>query len=129
MGDAACVGHGLRATAFVLGARDAILRPDLHGHADHVVAFFPQEVTGHARIDAAAHTEQDALFLGNHGALKVTALFAGVNRFCVFPVRTGTLTNGLSARVNRQGKSFARLMPMRGSATTGVDAPSSCTNP
>jgi hypothetical protein len=33
-------------------------------------------------------------------------------------LRTFTLTNSLSRRLKRQGKSFARLMPMRGSATT-----------
>ena len=32
--------------------------------------------------------------------------------------RTGTLTNWLPRNVKRQGKSFARLMPIRGSATT-----------
>src|SRR5437016_5706749 len=35
-------------------------------------------------------------------------------------MRTGRLTNGLPARVKRQGKSCERLMPMRGSATTSA---------
>jgi hypothetical protein len=58
--DAARVGDGLRAAAFVLRARDAILRPDLHGHADDVVALLLEQVGGDGRIDAAAHAEQDA---------------------------------------------------------------------
>ncbi len=39
---AARVGDRLRPAAFVLRSRDAILRPDLHRHADHVVALLTQ---------------------------------------------------------------------------------------
>ena len=63
MRNAARVRDGLRAAAFVLGPRDAVLRPDLHRHADDVVALLAQQIAGDAGIDAAAHAEQDALFL------------------------------------------------------------------
>ena len=125
VGHAARIGHGLRPAAFVLRARDAILRPDLHGHADDVVALLAQEITRHAGIDATAHAEKDALFACVHRAVKVRAVRPAVNRFRAFGGRTGTLTNGLPARVNRQGKSVARLIPMRGSATTGASRSSS----
>jgi len=42
MRDAACIGDRLRAATFVFRARDAVLRPDLHRHSDHVVALFAQ---------------------------------------------------------------------------------------
>ena len=38
VGDAAGIGDGRGAAAFVLRAGDAVLRPDLHRHADDVVA-------------------------------------------------------------------------------------------
>jgi hypothetical protein len=56
------VCHRLRAATFVLGPRDAILRPDLHGHADDIVSLLAEKITRHAGIDSAAHAEQDAFF-------------------------------------------------------------------
>jgi len=60
VGDATRIGHGLGAAAFILSARDAILGPDLHGDADHIVALLLEEVGRNGGIDAAAHAEQDA---------------------------------------------------------------------
>jgi hypothetical protein len=68
MRHAPCIRDSLRAAAFVLGARNAILRPDLHRHADDVVAPLAQQVAGNAGIDAAAHAEQDALFRSVHSS-------------------------------------------------------------
>ena len=67
MRDAAGIGHGLGAATFVLRAGDAILRPDLHGHTDHVVPLFLEQVSRDGRIDAAAHAEQDAGGVGWSG--------------------------------------------------------------
>src|SRR5664279_2687962 len=120
MGHAARVGHGLGPAALVLGARDAILRPDFHGHTEDIVAFLAQEVTRHAGIDASAHAEKDARFACVHCAGKVRAPRQAVNSFRALPGRTGMLTNGLPPKVNRQGNSLERLIPMRGSATTGT---------
>ena len=53
------------------------------------------------------------VFAGAHFARNVMAVRRRVNGG-----RTGTLTNGLPASVNRQGNSFDRLIPMRGSVTT-----------
>src|SRR5947207_14041814 len=126
MRDAPRVSHSLRPAAFVFRARDAILRPDFHGYTDDVVPPLAQQITRDAGIDAAAHAEKDALFFSVHCPEKVTVLLAAVNRLRPGG-RTGTLTNGLPARVNRQGKSFARLIPIRGPATTFVSAFSSRT--
>src|ERR1700730_10248484 len=113
MGHAPRVRRGLRAATFVLGARDAVLRPDLHGHADNVVSLLAEKITRHAGIDAAAHAEQNPFFAGAHFARNVMALRRRVNGG-----PTGALTNGLPASVNRQGNSFERLIPIRGSVTT-----------
>ena len=79
MGHAARVGDGLRTAALVLGPRDAILRPDLHRHANDVVTLLAQQIAGDAGIDPAAHTEKDALFLRVHRARKVGAIAGMVN--------------------------------------------------
>src|SRR5205814_872615 len=119
MGHAPGVGHRLRATTFVLGPRDAILRPNLHGYADDIVSLLAEKVARHAGIDPAAHPQQDALFAGAHFVVKVMALRRRVNAG-----RTGTLMKGLPVRVNRHGKSFDRMMPMRESATTSISGSS-----
>jgi hypothetical protein len=64
VGYAARIGHGLWAATFVLGPRDAILRPDLHGNADDIVSLFAKEVTRDAGVHAPAHAEKNALFHG-----------------------------------------------------------------
>src|SRR3954452_19626128 len=62
MRDAARIGYGLGTAAFVLRAGDAVLRPDLHRHADHVVALFPQQISSDAGIHSATHAKQDTRF-------------------------------------------------------------------
>ena len=62
MRHAARVRDGLRPATLVLRARDAVLRPDLHRHADHVVALLLQQQRRDGGVDAAAHAEQDAEF-------------------------------------------------------------------
>src|SRR6266481_5827421 len=61
MGYAARVRHGLWPATFVLCSRDAILRPDLHRHTDHVVALLTQQVSSNAGVHSTAHAEQNAL--------------------------------------------------------------------
>src|SRR5436305_11479714 len=58
-------------TTFVFRARNAVLRPHFHCHADDVVALLAQQITGNAGVDSTAHTEKDALFFSAH--------FEGVN--------------------------------------------------
>ena len=107
------IGNSLRAATFVFRARDTILGPDLHGNANDVVSLFAQEITRHAGIDSAAHPEQNAFF---HDRLKYR-----MDPICHMPpARAGRLTNSLPRKVNRQGKSFERLMPIRSSATTAT---------
>ncbi len=62
--DGARVGHGLRAAAFVLGARYAILRPELEGDAHHVVALLQQQRRRRRRIHPPAHADDDPRFFG-----------------------------------------------------------------
>src|SRR2546421_8663565 len=113
MGHPAGVGHSLRATTLVFRPRNTILRPDLHGNANDVVSLFAQEITRHAGIDSAAHPEQNAFF---HDRLKYR-----MDPICHMPpARAGRLTNSLPRKVNRQGKSFERLMPIRSSVTTAT---------
>src|SRR5438094_3081923 len=57
------VGNGLRSATFVFRARDAILRPDLHGHADDIVALLAQQIARDAGVHSTAHTKKDALFV------------------------------------------------------------------
>ena len=57
MRDIAGIRDRLRPAAFVFRARNTILRPDFHRHADHIVALFAQKITGDAGIDATAHAE------------------------------------------------------------------------
>src|SRR5581483_12093392 len=71
---AARVGDRARAAAFVLGARDAILRPDFHRHADDIVALLLEQVTGDGAIDSAAHTEDDAWLVHFCEPVKYAAL-------------------------------------------------------
>ena len=59
---AARIGDRLRSAAFVLRARDTILRPDFHRHAYHVVALFAQQISGDAGIHSTAHAKKNALF-------------------------------------------------------------------
>src|ERR1041384_3117247 len=79
MSDAARIRNRLRSAAFVLGSRDAVLRPDLHRHADDLVALLAQQIAGDAGIDSAAHAKEDALFLSLHRARKVDAIAGMVN--------------------------------------------------
>jgi len=68
MRHAPCIRDSLRTAAFVLGARNAILRPNLHRHADDVVALLAQQVAGDAGIDTTAHAEENALFRSVHSS-------------------------------------------------------------
>jgi len=66
--DGAGVADGLRAAAFILGARDAVLRPELECDADDVEALIEQKRGGGGGIDSTAHANDHALtFFGNHG--------------------------------------------------------------
>ena len=62
MRHSARVGYSLWPTAFVLRARDTILRPHFHRDADHLIALFAQQVTGDAGVHSTAHTEKNTLF-------------------------------------------------------------------
>src|SRR5882672_4697421 len=62
MGYAARIGDRLRPAAFVLRARDTILRPDLHRDADDVVALLAQQISSDAGVHSTAHAEQKTLF-------------------------------------------------------------------
>ena len=55
--DGAGVADGLRAAAFVLGARDADLRPEFEGDADDVKALPDQKGGGGGGIDSSAHAK------------------------------------------------------------------------
>ena len=82
MADRARVGDRLRAAAFVLGARDAVLRPQLEGDAHHVVALFQQERGGGRGIDSSAHPDYDAcLLLRTHKPVNIRARRRAVKRF------------------------------------------------
>src|SRR3954451_23513281 len=118
MGDIPGVCHGLGAATLVLRPRDAILRPDLHGYPQHIVALPPEKVPRHAGIDPAAHPKENAFFFAAHFPVKVMALRRPVNAG-----RTGTLTKALPARVNRHGNCLERLIPIRGSSTTSMPEP------
>ena len=73
VGDGAGIHDGLRAAAFVFGARDAILGPEFEGDADDVVALFEQKGGGSGGIDASAQANNNAGFFGlRHGGCKVT---------------------------------------------------------
>ena len=63
---AAGVRDRLRPATLVFRARDAILRPDLHGDADDVVALLAQKIAGDAGVHSTAHAEQNALFCCVH---------------------------------------------------------------
>ena len=67
MGHAARIRDGRGSAALVLRAGDAVLRPDLHGHADHVVALLLEQMRGDGGIDSSAHSDDDAGFGGGHG--------------------------------------------------------------
>src|SRR5438876_230077 len=66
MRDRARIRHRLRAAALVLRARDAILRPDFHRHADDVVTLLAQQVSGDARVHATAHSQENTLLARIH---------------------------------------------------------------
>ena len=66
VGDGAGIGDRRGAAAGVFGLRDAILKPDLHRHADDIVALLFEQVSRDGRIDAAAHADDDARFGGLH---------------------------------------------------------------
>ena len=79
MRDVPGIRHGLRAAALIFRAREAILRPDFHSHADDVVALLAEQVAGDAGIDAATHAEEDACFFRVHRAPKFGAMALVVN--------------------------------------------------
>ena len=58
--NAARVRDGLRAAAFVFGAVDAVLRPELERDADHVVALLDQQRRRRRGVHAAAHADHHA---------------------------------------------------------------------
>ena len=60
VGDAACVGDRLRAAAFVLGPGHAVLGPELHGDTDDLPPLLFQKPSGHARVNATAHPNDNA---------------------------------------------------------------------
>ena len=55
MSDCTRVRDRLRAATFVLCARDAILWPHFHRHADNVVALLAQQIAGDAGVHSTAH--------------------------------------------------------------------------
>src|SRR5437773_9948241 len=147
MSDTARIGHRLQPATFVFCARDAILRPDLHGHANDVIALFPQQIGCDAGVHSTAHAKQDSLFLSIHVSEEFRSSGAWVNvsgehslpasafrqpaekkrrRQAACAPRTklrtycftARLRNGLPRKVNRHGKCAERLIPMRLSATT-----------
>ena len=66
MADRPGIGDGLRTAAFVLGARHAVLGPELEGNADDVVALLEQKRRGRGGIDSTAHSDNDACFCLSH---------------------------------------------------------------
>ena len=60
------VSHGLRPATFVFRARNAVLRPDFHRHADDVVALLAQQITGDAGVHSTAHPKKNALIFLCH---------------------------------------------------------------
>ena len=63
VGDRAGIHHRLRATALVLGAGHAILRPDLQRNADDVVPLLDQQRGGRGGVHPAAQADDDARFV------------------------------------------------------------------
>src|SRR5262249_55363186 len=59
--DRAGVGNGLRSTAFIFGARNAVLWPELECDADDVVALFEQKRGGGGGVYSSTHAADDAL--------------------------------------------------------------------
>src|SRR6266436_5375083 len=68
MRHAARIGDRLRSAAFVLRARDTILRPDLHRHANDFVALLAQQISGDAGVHSTAHAEQNTLTVSIHSS-------------------------------------------------------------
>ena len=64
--DGARIGDGLRAAAFVLGARHAILRPEFERDADDIVALLEQKRRRRGGIDSSAHADDHPCFLTRH---------------------------------------------------------------
>ena len=61
--DGAGVGDGLRSAAPILGAVDAVLRPELEGDADDLVALLQQKRRRGGGVHSPAHAADDALAL------------------------------------------------------------------
>src|SRR5712691_3405582 len=97
MRNSACVSYRLWPATFVFRARNTILRPDLHRHPDDFVALLAQQISRDAGVHSPAHSEQYAFFLSIHRSEEFRSIAGRVNE------RTGTLTNLLPRRVNRQG--------------------------
>src|ERR1700719_2764955 len=114
MSDRASVGYGLWPAAFIFRARNAILRPHFHRHADDIVSLFAQQKSGNAGIHSPAHPEQQALIVSLHWNQEFRRIAGRVN------ARAGTLMNGLPRKVKRQSKWAERVMPIRRSATTST---------
>src|SRR4051812_1119302 len=100
MSDVAGVGHGLRPAAFVFGAGDTILRPDLHGHTDDVVALLTQEIPSDTGIHSAAHAEENALFFGGHWQGDTVA-YLGANSICSLRTKDTTDHDGHGGGLKR----------------------------
>src|SRR5262249_9862467 len=77
---AARIGDRLRPAAFVLGARDTILRPHLHRDADDIVALLTQQKSGDARVHPTAHAKQNALFVTIHSNEELRSSSLPVNQ-------------------------------------------------
>ena len=60
------VRNGGGAAALVLGTRNTVLRPDLHGHADDFISLLLEQMGGHTRVDPPAHPHKDAFAVSVH---------------------------------------------------------------
>src|SRR3974390_2405767 len=60
------ITHRLRSTAFVFGPGNAILRPELQGDPDDLVALLQQKRSRSGGIYATAHTDHYACFGLSH---------------------------------------------------------------
>src|SRR5205809_2912129 len=76
---AAGVGYRLRPATFVFRARDAILRPDLHGNADDVVALLAQQIARDAGVYSTAHAEKHSLSISIHVKIEFRSIARPVN--------------------------------------------------
>src|SRR5207247_1830562 len=115
------VSHRLRTTAFVLGARDAILRPYFHGYADDLVALLAQQISCYAGVHPAAHPKKNTLFVSVH-ALRANQCRGSAHKSIscgrsVMPSACVSLPGPEQSRFTSSSfrRSFIRLIPALGS--------------